>query len=234
MTASLGPSTMENDMVNSKLVALHDWNGCLIDDVKQRYMNSVVPIFTHYKLPVPTLSDYTHNITSDFMRYYYDCGVPNSGDPKADGAALNAIMVASMATAEMPPLFPETREFLDDLRQRNARQLLVSSLVQTEFDRQVNHHGVRAFFDEAHGGTRKKHPLFTELLTKYDVTPDQAIGFTDMMSDVEELNAAGVTAILIPRGHIDPHFEDANGKRYDMYVASDLNHALAIADELRS
>jgi len=213
--------------MSPKKLVLHDWNGCLLDDVPHRYENSVVPIFKHYGLPIPSLDDYSHNISSDFMRFYYDRGIPDSGDKAADGAALNAIMKSCMAKADMPPLFPETRTFLEALKTRCAFQLLVSSLVETEFNRQVDHHGVRPYFDETHGGIRKKAPLFTQLLAKYDVAPEDAVGFTDMMSDVHELAEAGVQAILIPRGYITPDFNAAPTMR----IADDLLSALRLLDD---
>lgn len=206
-----------------KRLVLHDWNGCLIDDVPHRFEHGPQAILRAHGLPETTLDDYSRHITSDFMEWYYARGIPNSGDKKADGDRLNAIMKANMATAPMPPLFHETETFLRTLGAHGLIQTLVSALVEDEFRRQVGHHGVEPYFHEMRGGIRKKAPVFLDLLAKYDVDPEDAIGVTDMMSDARDLAEVGVTPIVVPRGYIVPD----RAAVPTLIVADDLMQALA-------
>jgi len=183
---------------------LWDWNGCLLDDVPHRFLHGPCAIFAHYGLPAPTLEDYTHHISSDWITWYYDRGIPRSGDVKADMKALNDIMQSGMAKADMPPLFHESEAVVHVLDRAGIIQALVSSLVLEEFDRQIDHHDMRHPFSDVSGGNRKeKAPTFQALLAKHGVAPEEAVGITDTISDVMELDKAGVRPILLPRGYIE-------------------------------
>lgn len=203
-------------------MVLEDWNGCLLDDVPHRFEHGPCAIFRHYGLPKPTLEDYCQHITSDFMLWYYARGVPNSGDKKKDGDTLNAIMKANMATADIPPLFPETRSFLQAVWSASMVQTLTSAMEETEFRRQFEHHKLGRFFREIQGGVRGKAPVFLKLLELYGVSPDHAVGVTDTMSDAKELAAVGVRPIIIPRGYSVPDMVAVP----TLIIAKDLNEAL--------
>jgi len=187
-----------------KRLVLHDWNGCLLDDVPHRFEHGPQAILRAHGLPETTVEDYCQHITSDFMQWYYDRGIPDSGDRKADGDRLNAIMKANMARAPVPPLFPETVSFLRLLGQHGLVQTLVSALEEGEFRRQVGLHRLEEYFHEARGGIRKKAPVFRELLEKYGVDPEDAVGLTDTMSDARDLAEVGVTPVIVPRGYVVP------------------------------
>lgn len=203
-------------------LAILDWNGCLLDDVPHRFEHGPKAIFKHFGLPEPSLEDYCQHITSDFMKYYYERGIPNSGDKKKDGDVLNAIMTDNMAKATMPPLFPETETFLSALREGGVLQVLVSAMEEREFKRQVSHHDLGSYFKEMHGGIRGKAAVFNELLMKYATAPVEAIGVTDTMSDARELFTVGVKPIIIPRGYSVPDTSAVP----TLIMANDLNEAL--------
>lgn len=203
------------------LLVLHDWNGCLLDDVPHRFEHGPCAIFRRYGLPRPDIYEYCRNISSDFMEWYYSHGFPR-GDKKADGDALNAIMKEEMARAPMPPLFPETRQFLAILRSRGLRQNLVSALEEGEFRRQVGYHALGGFFDEMRGGVRKKAPVFREMMEAYAVAPEEAVGVTDTMSDAVALAEVGAKPILIPRGYVEPD----RAKVPTLIIAENLIEAL--------
>lgn len=57
-----------------KLVVL-DENGTLLDALGPFY-RSAVAVFSHYGIEAPTIDDYRDNITSDFMQFYWDRGIP--------------------------------------------------------------------------------------------------------------------------------------------------------------
>lgn len=52
-----------------------DKDGTMVDSLTPFY-HAVVAIFRHYGLEPPTLDDYRDNITPDFMRFYWDRGIP--------------------------------------------------------------------------------------------------------------------------------------------------------------
>jgi phosphoglycolate phosphatase-like HAD superfamily hydrolase len=207
-------------------LVLHDWNGCLLDDVPHRYEYGVCTIFRQFGLPVPTLEDYSHNITSDFVRFYYDRGFPASGNKEGDAVFLDAIMTAAMAETPIPPLFSDTQMFLSSLQERSITQTLVSALAEKEFHRQVGHHGLEPYFAAMRGGIRKKAPVFKGLLDAYGVDPSQVVGVTDMMSDARELAEVGVTPIILPRGYITPDTKEVP----TLVVADDFSQALRYID----
>ncbi len=205
-----------------KKFVLHDWNGCLLNDVPHRFKHGPVAIFRHYGLPDPDLMDYCQNISADFMEWYYSRGIPSTGDKKRDGDTLNAIMKARMAKAPIPPLFPETKTFLSSLEDAGLGQVLVSALAESEFRRQLEHHELEHRFLETHGGIRAKAKVFKEILDRHGIDPEDAIGVTDAMSDVRELAECGVQAILTPRGYSVPDLATYP----DLIVAHDLMEAM--------
>jgi phosphoglycolate phosphatase-like HAD superfamily hydrolase len=207
-----------------KFMVIHDWNGCLLDDVSHRFEHGPRAIFRHYGLPEPSLEDYCQHITSDFMAYYYSRGFVGTGDKKRDGDTLNGIMTANMANATMPPLFPETTEFLESLRSAGMIQTIVSGMEDREFRRQVGHHKLEHFFHDMHGGIRGKSATFRGILAKYAIEPLHAVGITDTMSDARELAEVGVLPILIPRGYCVPDMTAVP----TMIVVQNLREALTV------
>jgi FMN phosphatase YigB (HAD superfamily) len=208
-----------------KRLILHDWNGCLIDDAPHRYEFGVCAIFDHYKKPRPTSEQYNTEITSDWIQFYYNHGIPRGASVEQDKHDLDAIMNEHLLHAPIPPLFPETREFLDALAaQPHVTQILVSALNSHQFRRQYHAHGLSQYFTEVHAEIDKKSALFTKLLKQYSVLPEEAIGVTDSMSDVAQLAACGIDSIIVPRGYCKP-----NAAMFPrMRIAEDLLHALRI------
>jgi beta-phosphoglucomutase-like phosphatase (HAD superfamily) len=202
-----------------------DWNGCYIDDAPHRYEFGVCAIFDEYGLPRPTSEQYNSEITSDWIEFYYHHGIPRGASKEADQKKLNDIMNAHLATAPIPPLFPETCEFLDAIAAiPNCKHALVSALNQKEFTRQFGAHGLLPYFAEVHAEILDKTALFRELLKRFNTFPEEAIGITDTMSDVRALDACGVASIIIPRGYSKP-----NAAKFPrMRIAEDLHHALRI------
>ncbi len=207
-----------------KRLVIHDWNGCLLDDALHRFEYGVCAIFKRFGLSEPSFEDYRQHIVSDFMAYYYSRGIPDSGDRKRDGDALNAIMVANMAAAPVPPLFPETRGFLESLESEGLTQVLVSALPDEAFLRQIGHHGLGRFFRETRSDVRRKAPVFRELLEKYGVDSGAAVGVTDTMGDVRELAEVGIKPIIVAHNYSVP---DTSGVP-SMAMAADLLEALMV------
>lgn len=204
---------------------LHDWNGCLINDAPHRYEFGVCAIFDHYGLPRPTSEQYNTEITSNWIQFYYNHGIPRGTSEAQDKIDLDNIMNENLARAPIPPLFPETCEFLDALAaQPHCTQVLVSALNTREFRRQYHFHGLSQYFAEVHAEVADKAALFRQLLKQFNTLPEEAIGVTDSMSDVKALHACDIDSIIIPRGYSKP-----NAATFPtMRIAEDLLHALAI------
>lgn len=205
---------------------IHDWNGCLIDDAEHRYLYGVCAIFEEYGIQAPTREQYKGEITSDWIKFYYKHGIPRSEyGVEHDKQALDTIMNDHLSRAPIPPLFPETRGFLDTLAmQQHCKQVLVSALNTHEFHRQYHFHRLSHYFTETHAEILDKAPLFDEIRRRLNALPEETIGVTDTMSDVKALTAAGIDSIIVPRGHCKP-----NAAMFPtMRIAEDLNEALAI------
>jgi len=205
-----------------KLV-IWDFNGCLVNDGASFYKHGPCAIFPRYGLPVPPAEDYYRNITSDFVRYYHDRGVPSCGDRIRDAETLNAIMKEGMSAAPVPPLFPEAEDVLASLREESAAQVLVSALEEREFRRQLGHHGLEKRFHETRGGVRGKAPVFRKLIEAYRAH-GRAFGITDTLGDARELAEAGARPIVVPREYAVTDIGDIPG----LQVAADLREALAL------
>jgi phosphoglycolate phosphatase-like HAD superfamily hydrolase len=178
-------------------MVLWDWNGCLLDDCEHVYHQGPVRIFTHYKLPVPSLEAYRNEVESDFMKsFYWKYGIPADVTAKD----LDAIMKQGYAESGEPPLQPDAHALIVALHFIGIRQTLVTGFDRAMLETSLAHHGIRPYFEELHGNARKKTEIFKDILKRATLEPDQVVGVTDTLSDVEMLEAAGIRAYICPRG----------------------------------
>jgi phosphoglycolate phosphatase-like HAD superfamily hydrolase len=199
---------------------LWDWNGCLLDDCEHVYMQGPVRIFAHFGLTCPPLETYRNEVESDFMTsFYWKYGIPAEVSAKD----LDAIMKKGYDQQGEPPMQADAATTLEAMRRAGIRQALITGFDRAMVETSLLHHGVRGYFEEVHGNARKKTPIFQELLARAEIAPDQAIGVTDSLADVEMLQAAGVRAYICPRGfHGRARIDAARAAHPMMVVIDDL------------
>lgn len=204
---------------------LWDWNGCLLDDCEYVYKQGPVRIFAHYGLECPSLETYRNEVESDFMSsFYWKYGIPRDVSAKD----LDAIMKKGYDEDGEPPMQADAVMTLEAMRRAGLRQTLITGFDRAMVETSLLHHGVRSYFEEVHGNARKKTPIFQELLDRAKLSPDQAIGVTDSLADVEMLEAAGVRAYICPRGfHGRARIDAARSKHPLMVVVNDLKSLIA-------
>ena len=65
------------ELKHSPLIVVFDFNGTLFDDLHVAY-GSAQETFRAYGLPCPTLAQYREEISADYMKFYYDHGIPRT------------------------------------------------------------------------------------------------------------------------------------------------------------
>ena len=179
-------------------LCIWDWNGTIQDDMHHIYECGVQRIFRHFGLPCPSLDEYRHEVTADFMTsLYWPRGIPR--DVSADD--LNAIMAEGFKEKGKPPdVFPDALATVQALAERGYVQVLASGYATAKLTAAVERNGFMPYFAKIIGDVKDKPATFAGL--KQDFPPGNgpiaAIGDTD-----EDAIAAGslpAVPIICTRG----------------------------------
>lgn len=125
-------------------VVVFDFNGTLFDDLHVAY-GSVQEIFRTYGVPCPTLEQYREEITSNYMEFYYDYGIPRATVDHELNAIRNRYYHKNGRSAQIRPDVERTMKtlFLDRIRLAIVsaessvnlhRQLIRCGNIQRDFD----------------------------------------------------------------------------------------------------
>ncbi len=175
-----------------------DWNGTLQDDLHHIYECGVQRIFRHYGLACPTLDEYRHEVTADFMgSFYWPRGIPRD----ASAADLNAIMAEGFKEkGTPPPLFPDAIAFVEALAVRGYPMVVASGYATAKLDAAVGRSGLGKHFLKVVGDVRDKPSAFADLMEAAGVDHAETVVVGDTVEDIEGAKAVGVMPLVCTRG----------------------------------
>jgi phosphoglycolate phosphatase-like HAD superfamily hydrolase len=159
-----------------------DWNGTLQDDMHHIYECGVQRIFRHFSLPCPTLDEYRHEVTADFMgSLYWPRGVPKD----VSAADLNAIMAEGFKEkGTPPPLFPDAHRVVLTLAIRRYGLAVASGYATAKLDAAVARSGFAHCLFKVIGDVRDKAATFAEIMDLAGATAAQTAVIGDTDEDV--------------------------------------------------
>ncbi len=175
-----------------------DWNGTMQDDMHHIYECGVQRIFRHYGLPCPTLEEYRHEVTGDFMNsLYWPRGVPKN--VTADD--LNKIMAEGFKEKGAPPsLFPDAEKFVRALAVRGHTLAIASAYAQAKLDAAVKRAGLEGIFVRVDGDVRDKAEALLSIIDRVGVKGEECAVIGDTTEDILGAAAVGATPFICTRG----------------------------------
>ncbi len=205
-------------------LVIFDWNGTLQDDLHHIYECGVQRIFRHFGLACPTLEQYRHEVTADFMVFYRDHGVP------ADVTAqdLNAIMGEGFKEKGRPAdLFPDAAPVVTALRGRGYPLALASGYDSSKLAAAVARGGLAQAFFRVDGDVRDKAATFASIIAEAGATPDRTAVIGDTVEDVLGASAVGATPYICTRGfHPVERIEATRGDAPSLVIVGSLDELL--------
>lgn len=175
-----------------------DWNGTLQDDLHHIYECGVQRIFRHYGLACPTVEEFRHEVTADFMgSFYWPRGIPR----EASAADLNAIMAEGFKEKGVPPeLFPDAVAFVETLAVRGYPMVVASGYATAKLDAAVARSGLGKHFLKVVGDVRDKPAAFADLMELAGADHSETVVVGDTVEDIEGAVAVGATPFICTRG----------------------------------
>lgn len=184
-------------------VVVFDFNGTLFDDLRVAY-GSVQEIFRAYNLPCPTLEQYREEITSDYMAFYYNYGIPRAtADHK-----LNAIRNKYyQENGESAQIRSDVRRTVESLFSDRINLAIVSAESSTNLYRQLIRSGnLQRCFDVIKAeswGVKGKEQAFFQVAEIFNENPDRIVYVDDSVDGLNSAKNAGVTPVAFtnPTGY---------------------------------
>jgi len=102
---------------------------------------------------------------------------------------------------EHVPILPHAREFLQALKNVDARLFVCTSMDAKAFVIQSENLGLSEFFEETYAGVLDKRELIHDLIEKHDLHPEETVFVGDMIHDVATANHGGLASVAVLTGY---------------------------------
>lgn len=184
-------------------LAIFDWNGTLLDDLEVVAYASVCAIFEHFGLASPPLETYRTEISSDYMKFYLDHGIPPSEDPKQRQDELNDIRLRVFEENWDKPQFRDgARELLSLCYVLGMCRAIVTGEETTIFERRNRQFGLKSKWVESYiAHTRDKVAALREMLDRFRVKPKDAFYVDDSFDGLSAAKKVGLTTFGLTCGY---------------------------------
>lgn len=192
-------------------LVIFDWNGTLQDDLHHIYECGVQRIFNHYGLQCPSLEEYRHEVTADFMTsFYWPRGIPKD----VTAQDLNAIMAEGFKAKGAPPgLFHDAELLVNALALRGYPLAVASGYATAKLDAAVARSGLGTHFFRVIGDVRDKADAISKIVAEAGVRPERAAVIGDTDEDVLGAAAVGATPYVCTRGFHPPERIEATREK---------------------
>ncbi len=181
-----------------------DWNGTLLNDVKlcASIMNKLLE---RESLPGITVAKYRDIFTFPVIEYYKHAGHTFE---KNSFEVLGKVFMEEYEIRKMEcNLFPDVREVLNEIKNKNINQYLLSAYKQDLLDKTVKYFELNEYFKEIIGLDNiyagSKIHLGEELISIINSNgeKEKILLIGDTQHDLEVAQAINVDCILISAGH---------------------------------
>lgn len=202
-------------------LVIFDWNGTLQDDLHHIYECGVQRIFRHFGLPCPTLDEYRHEVTADFMSsFYWPRGIPAATTAKD----LNAIMAEGFKEKGSPPgLFPDAEKVVTALALRGYPLAVASGYATAKLDAAVARSGFADRFYRVIGDAVDKPAALRALMQEASIEPERTAVIGDTEEDILAAAAVGAAPYVCSRGfHPIERLEATRGRAPNLVIKDTL------------
>jgi phosphoglycolate phosphatase len=181
-------------------LAIFDWNGTLLNDLKLVY-ESVVAIFKAYQLPPPTLDEYRNEIEADFMKFYRAHGMP----AHVTGEELNAIRKQYFQEHwQEVELQSGARQLLQLCRDLRIPITIVSGEMKEVLEDRLRQFSLAPLVNRVRGGARDKEHALADMLDTFKVDPEDTFYLDDSHDGITAAKHTGIFTIGFTGGYYSP------------------------------
>lgn len=180
-----------------------DFNGTLFDDLRVAY-GSVQEIFRTYGVPCPTIDQYRQEISADYMKFYYDYGIPVTKIDDDVNAIRNRYYQNNGGSAQVRQ---DVKKTLVGLSSLDIRLAIVSAESSVNLYRQLIRAGdIQRFFDfikpDAWGAKGKEQALL-QAAEIFGINPHEMIYVDDSVDGLNSAKNLGVIPVAFanPTGY---------------------------------
>ena len=184
------------------LAIFWDWNGTLLDDVKEciEIINVSLKQRTLNELSLP---DYLEKFEFPIKKYYENIGFDFSRESyEAAGKEYIDAYATRMFDCR---LHSGVHGALNNFRQRGVRQFILSALYEGALQQCIIHYQLESYFDKIRGLSdsyaHSKIELGMNLIAETSCRKDSALMVGDTVHDFETASAMGISCVLIAAGH---------------------------------
>lgn len=203
--------------------AIFDWDVTLLDSQHINYLASV-HIFELFGLAPPTEKEYYREISSKYMPFYWDRGVPRTATKEDLNAIRKDFMADHWAAAG---LFPDVFPVLANFRMAGFKTAVVSAEDSEILAKRIKLFGIGKLLHHYIGDAFDKKILIWDVLDMFGMEPEECFFVDDSPGDIPTIKESGVYTIGITRGIRSR--EAIEAARPDMIVDS-LNEILPLVD----
>jgi len=205
---------MVNDPRKIDLV-IWDWNGTLLDDTATCYQIANEMRVERGMPPMPGIDYYRSVFGFPVIEYYRRMGYTFEAEPFESISYEFHVMYAERLSS--CPLQPCATDILKTVRERGARQVLLSATGQKLLNDQVGFFSLAGYFDRVIGNSDNfahgKAEYAKEFLLDSGVLPKRALFVGDTDHDFEIADTLGCNCALLVPGHQTREHLSALGAR---------------------
>lgn len=169
-------------------MGIFDWNGTLLNDLSLVY-GSVKAIFENYNLKPPSLNVYREKITSQFVNFYHNEGIPKT----ATGDDLNKIRKEYFEKHKNEVELSKNAVLtLITLKAMGLQTAIVSGEMAGYLNTRLPQFKISNLFDKVRDGAYNKEEAFVETLDFFGVKAEESFYVDDTEDGIKAAKNIGI------------------------------------------
>ena len=173
---------------------IFDWSGTLIDDVIFTY-SATIKVFEKIGIEEITLEKFKEEFILPYMNFYKK--FKNNPDKKI----IDEWFDKEMDLINKSKLFPEVKEVLEFLKQKEIKMIILSSYCQESLEREIKDNNLQNFFLNINGSVYDKTEAVIEIMQKNNFKKEETICVGDMTYDIDMGKKAKIKIVAISQGY---------------------------------
>lgn len=203
--------------------ALFDWDVTLLNSQHINYLASA-HIFEMFGLTPPTEEEYYREISSKYMPFYWDRGVPKTANKEDLNAIRRDFMTDNWLAAG---LFPDVFPVLANFRMAGFKTAVISAEDSEILTKRIKLLGIGKLLHHCAGDASDKKILIWDTLDMFGMEPEECFFVDDSPGDIPAIKESGVYTIGITRGI---RSREAIEAAHPDLVVDSLNEILHLVD----
>tara|TARA_Y100000310_G_scaffold342738_1_gene447167 strand:+ start:588 stop:1196 length:609 start_codon:yes stop_codon:yes gene_type:complete len=172
---------------------IFDWSGTLSDDLLSCH-RICMSVFENCGVNSISLDEFKDEFILPYMEFYWKY-IPDLKKEVQDRIFSENIDNCS------PDLYPEVKETLQFLKNKNVNMIILSSTNQSHIDQEMIKHNLGHFFSEVKASVYDKIKVIPELMIKHNFKPEETVFVGDMVHDILTGKAAGIKTLALTWGY---------------------------------